>query len=553
MSNLINYLQTIKFLKIKQIFYRFLFKIKKRYLKKGLEYKLSNLNLLKKNIQKKSLIYKGNEVSFSFQNIKKKIKNYKFDEKLLPKLWMYNLHYFDYLNDNKNNTYYTKIKIKLIHDWIDHSHSNISSLSLDPYPTSLRITNWIQWIVNNNVTDKKIYESLYSQLLHLNRFIEYHILANHLFANAKALIFGGLFFNDYKSDLIYLKGIKLLKKELKEQILKDGGHYEQSPMYHNIITEDVLDIYNILNSNKKLADIKKLTLKKTLNKMIIFMSYMSHPDGEVSFFNDSCFSIASKKLDILRYSKNLKIFNSNYHKKISFIDFPQSGYSIIKNKNFFLIYDRADVKSSYQPGHTHADTLSFELSFYKKRFIVNSGINTYEYNNSRIQQRGSSSHNTLVVNGVNSSNIWHSFRLGNRAKIIKKENIVNKKRFLLTGSHDGYLNKFNTIHSRALEIKKKDLIVYDKILAKKNVEITIYFYFFENFNFKIIDNNNIFIKQKKFNVNILINDGCNAKIIKSNFYPTFGIYRVNKCLQIKSLVKKEKLIKTCFQFNLNDQ
>ena len=37
----------------------------------------------------------------------------------------------------------------------------------------------------------------------------------------------------------------ILKKELSEQILPDGGHYELSPMYHSIILEDILDLHNI--------------------------------------------------------------------------------------------------------------------------------------------------------------------------------------------------------------------------------------------------------------------------------------------------------------------
>ena len=56
---------------------------------------------------------------------------------------------------------------------------------------SLRIVNWIKWIINNNISDKDIISNLYSHFLESN--IEYNILANHLIANAKALIFGGLF------------------------------------------------------------------------------------------------------------------------------------------------------------------------------------------------------------------------------------------------------------------------------------------------------------------------------------------------------------------------
>ena len=40
------------------------------------------------------------------------------------------------------------------------------------------------------------------------------------------------------------KGKKLLLRELKEQVLNDGMHYERSPMYHLIILERLLDALN---------------------------------------------------------------------------------------------------------------------------------------------------------------------------------------------------------------------------------------------------------------------------------------------------------------------
>ena len=46
--------------------------------------------------------------------------------------------------------------------------------------------------------------------------------------------------------------------------------------------------------------------------------------------------------------------------------------------NSKVIFDVGDVGARYQPGHGHADTLSFEMSNKGKRIIVNSGINTYD-------------------------------------------------------------------------------------------------------------------------------------------------------------------------------
>ena len=68
--------------------------------------------------------------------------------------------------------------------------------------------------------------------------------------------------------------------ELSEQILSDGGNFELSTMYHSIILEDLLDLYNL----HKLFDIIPLNeIEVTISKMINWLVTMCHPDSEISF------------------------------------------------------------------------------------------------------------------------------------------------------------------------------------------------------------------------------------------------------------------------------
>ena len=71
------------------------------------------------------------------------------------------------------------------------------------------------------------------------------LLGNHLFENAKALIFAGCFFEGAPADAWFECGAQVLGKELGEQILPDGGYFELSPMYHSIILEDILDLLSL--------------------------------------------------------------------------------------------------------------------------------------------------------------------------------------------------------------------------------------------------------------------------------------------------------------------
>jgi len=141
------------------------------------------------------------------------------------KLWTYNLNYFDFLNQGFNDDY-----IALIEEFIDNIE--MVDAGMDPYPISLRGINWIKFLSIHNINNSKINDSLYGQYYILHDNIEYHLLGNHLLENAFSLLFGAYYFQD---DLLYQTSKKILISELEEQILDDGGHFELSPMYHQII------------------------------------------------------------------------------------------------------------------------------------------------------------------------------------------------------------------------------------------------------------------------------------------------------------------------------
>jgi Heparinase II/III N-terminus len=63
------------------------------------------------------------------------------------------------------------------------------------------------------------------------------LLGNHLLANAKALVFAGTYFAGDEANAWLQRGVGLLREQVAEQVLADGGHFERSPMYHAIVLE----------------------------------------------------------------------------------------------------------------------------------------------------------------------------------------------------------------------------------------------------------------------------------------------------------------------------
>ncbi|MDX1400224.1 MAG: heparinase II/III family protein, partial [Oceanospirillum sp.] len=159
-----------------------------------------------------------------------------------PKLWLYNLHYHDDLNAKGADERF-EICSQLVDDWIA-ANPTLQGNGWEPYCISLRVVNWVKWLSRLKPEEVKPdwVESLASQIDALDQQLEHHILANHLFANAKALVFAGVFFGGQQGEHWLQKGLKLLDQEVAEQFLADGAHYELSPMYHAILLWDLADL-----------------------------------------------------------------------------------------------------------------------------------------------------------------------------------------------------------------------------------------------------------------------------------------------------------------------
>ena len=157
------------------------------------------------------------------------------------RLWLYNLNYFDFLNQNEID------RAKGL-ELIKHFCHEINRVKdgLEPYPTSLRCINWIKFLVRYEIKDEEIESVLWAQINHLSKNLEFHILGNHLLENGFALLFGAVYFDN---ENLYKKARGLVEEQLNEQILEDGAHFELSPMYHQIILGRLLDLINIIKSS----------------------------------------------------------------------------------------------------------------------------------------------------------------------------------------------------------------------------------------------------------------------------------------------------------------
>jgi uncharacterized heparinase superfamily protein len=380
-----------------------------------------------------------------------------------PLLWIYNLHYFDGLLsfDTDDN-----LKIFYITRWIE-DNKDISSVAWDPYPTSLRIVNWIKWRWNNKKNIEGFDACLAKQLTHLSKSLEYHLRGNHLLENAKALIFGGCYFKGDQAIKWLDKGLKILDVELSEQILQDGGHFELSPMYHSIIFELVLDLLALSkekNCPQFLRDKKDLLLV-IAHKMSSWLKTMTHPDNQIAFFNDASTNVALSPEKLNDYLLSLE-GELNTQDTYGLTHLSNSGYLRLENKNAVLFFDLAEIGPSYIPGHGHADALSIEFSLFSYRLFVNLGTSEYGNGPRRQFERSTAAHSTYELNGKNSSEVWSGFRVGRRAKVSNIDIQKKNDGFTIAGEHNGYrFLKNKPVHKREIIFSQNQLTVVDNITS----------------------------------------------------------------------------------------
>ena len=372
-----------------------------------------------------------------------------WNDKSKPLLWLYHLHYFDEVSfeSKKDNGFY----FNLINRWIKEKPIDKGGVGWVPFTVAVRIANWVKFFIDADTKiSKSLLESLNIQMQYLADNIEYQFLANHLISDCKGLIYGSIYLQTPKSKTIFDTASKLLKQELQEQINNDGGHYERSPMYHMQVLYDLLDIYNICDSktNKELLDL----LAEKINKMLVFASDILHLDRKIAFFNDSCFDLVPKANCIHNYALELG-FKVSTQKADKAVLYKDTGYFIWQENTNKLIVDCDTVAPVYQAAHAHAQIASFELSVFNQRFLVNSGTSIYANTELRAYQRGSKAHNCLTVNNQNCAEVWHSFRVGSRPKLLNRDFSCNSAISHLNISHNGYSsfdNKNQIIHRRKI-------------------------------------------------------------------------------------------------------
>jgi uncharacterized heparinase superfamily protein len=442
-----------------------------------------------------------------------------------PRLWVYNLHYFDDLNacDAPARTLWHRT---LLDRWVAENRTG-EGVGWEPYPVSRRIVNWVKWAAQGNLLTPACHRSLAQQMRWLRGRLEYHILGNHLFANAKALVYAGLYFDGDEAERCYTRGLKLVEKQLQEQVLADGGHFELSTMYHAVVLEDLLDLVNLLHAYGRETPASWLD---AVARMRRWLGLMSHPDGEIAFFNDAAFAIAPTAAGLDAYALRLGLPLSP-KEEVSLVQMEASGYVRASLGAAYLVCDCAAVGPDHLPGHAHADTLSFELSLFGHRILVNSGTSLYGTSVERQRQRGTAAHNTVVVNGCDSSEVWGGFRVARRASARLHRATSADGCAIVEASHDGYRRQPGRNEHRRRWILSNGCLRIEDHLTGAFDSAEARFHLHPDIEVSVVAPFEIALRQRSEPLGQIFFEGAaSVEVDSGTWHPGFGVTVPNQCI-----------------------
>lgn len=429
-----------------------------------------------------------------------------------PRLWQYNLHYFDWLWSLLSETSPDwESASRLVRGWIDSHPPARHAVGWEPYPTSLRLINWalLFGIRHHELTTADLsfraalLDSVAKQVRWLEENLETHIQANHLLENLACLVCVGSVFTGDDCHWLLARILPSLRREIHEQILGDGVHYERSPMYQ----------LRILWLMEMLVAVGTEEVRRCAEgpaeRMRAALGQLRHPDGGIAQLNDAAVGVYHDGWPQCTQPGPWALADAGYY-----------GYR--NGRGDYMIADAGAIGPDHQPGHAHADLLSFELSLDGKRVVTDTGIGTYEAGPARAGDRSTAAHSTVQVAGENSVEVWGGFRVGRRVvpEVLSWE--PRPEGFILCAEHQGYRHlRCRAVHRRTFEWCDGVLIIVDLVQVARPVPIASRFHLAPGIAARI-EGTQVMCEADGHQVVFEIDGPGQIEVERSPAHPTFG-------------------------------
>ena len=380
-----------------------------------------------------------------------------------PALWRFHLHYWDWSWALAAEPDRAGARAWFVALWRSWQAATVAGrgVAWHPYPAALRAWSFCgvhrDLIAGSEIEDCFI-ASLSTHAGFLRRHLETDVGGNHLIKNLKALAGLAVFFAD---EGLLDRALVRLTGQLAVQILPDGGHYERAPAYHVQVLADLIDVAGLIRAAGREPG-PQLTL--AIRRMRRWLSCVLTPDGQVPLLNDG-YPVDAGLIGALQAGTVPR------HPLMVLRD---TGLVRASAGGWHLLADVGAPCPDELPAHAHADTLSCLVYVDGVPLLVDTGTSTYAPGPVRDYERSTAAHNTVEVDGTDSTEVWGAFRAARRARVSEVSARADAGVLTVEAVHDGFRRlPGRPAHRRRWSLSETGLRVDDLIGGSGDHAMTV--------------------------------------------------------------------------------
>lgn len=502
-------------------------------------------------------------------------------------LFMKNRHSFMYTIAQAyfltKNEKYAKAIIKQLNWWLIQRYdlNGLESKVNRCLDKGIRVSNWIKifvliqksrYVSKNWMT--KIYKVMKEHAVDMfQKYPVHHILSNHGLIQNQGLLDLRANYPKWK---IWTKEmdktlVSRIKKNIEIQILPDGIHWEQSPMYH---VWALLSLISIHSNFKKLNWTLESNYTKQIESLVWGIIKFIKPNRNQPMQSDSDDSnlesvlqmatiqfnnpyfkyLCSNKLDLdILITKNLTDIERYW--KIKRKKIPFNSVACEESGNYYLRsgYRAKDSYLSfrngqYGSGHAHSDPNNISIFANGVDWISNTGRYTYKESKERLMFKSAKYHNTQVINDKGATREQSSWSFSSIATTVKSKCIITSKADYVSGLNLGFIrDKKILIPKREIFFVKPDYwLVNDIIHSSELNTLELNFHIDQNIKIKTLKNKiQLLFKKKEFNIYNLSH--MNWMIEKGFISKKYNLMEESQILNFKKNLVNSSMVSTLFE------
>ena len=436
--------------------------------------------------------------------------------------------------------------VQQIESWLDQCPYGMGMNWRSPMELSIRMINWV-WALDlirdsGVITDRLKVRLMNAIHLHVKdvsaKYSRGSSANNHLIGETAGVFIAASYFNRLENAAALQRESKrILIQEVVNQSHPDGGGREQALGYQLFVLQFFI-VSGVVA--EKAGDPFPMRYWKRVEKMLAFVGHMtaggSHlplmgdsDDGYVLDLGSTCYDFRSLLcMGAVHFNRpDFKVWAGQYRepcfwllgpeslRRFNGIDksaipeileskaFPSTGLYLLQDgkrndaDRISIVIDCGELGFGAIAAHGHADALSFCLRVGGEDIFVDPGTYDYfTYPEWRSYFRSTKAHNTLVVDGLDQSEMNGPFMWGQRAHCRCLEWQPTGRGGRMVGEHSGYMRLEDPVlHRRHFELQgeEKTLWITDEILAKASHEVGLYLHLAETCRVEMIDGHEVTI------------------------------------------------------------